>query len=340
MVLWAALLVLHGAGCVGSMPGASMVPENITVMFLSPTTIKVSWATSSDVMADKFDVMYKPTDASYRVVTVVAGNSRSVALDDLKADTQYQLTVTAVRSGRKFRSRAIVFRTLGFKQETTTIVQKPSDEILPISITTQTTTEIPRTSPQKEGSMATPVTEGGLQTEEIIGGPPDDDMHTPPYIQVRGVEVGIVLLVLVVWAGAIALFFNRWGKIRMLLPYQPDYKEQLKVPGPPVGSGCSQGHGTSQACPQHLHWSTHQRFDMDPWIGRSRPRVNSAIFISSGVRDSEFVQHQPFHSEMGRRTRSAENIPMSGMREGLPILSVSAPPPQENNQNIQCDETL
>ncbi|XP_049861127.1 fibronectin type III domain-containing protein 5 isoform X2 [Schistocerca gregaria] len=312
MVLWAALLVLHGAGCVGSMPGASMVPENITVMFLSPTTIKVSWATTSDVMADKFDVMYKPTDASYRVVTVVAGNSRSVALDDLKADTQYQLTVTAVRAGRKFRSRAIVFRTL----------------------------EIPRTSPQKEGSMATPVTEGGLQTEEIIGGPPDDDMHTPPYIQVRGVEVGIVLLVLVVWAGAIALFFNRWGKIRMLLPYQPDYKEQLKVPGPPVGSGCSQGHGTSQACPQHLHWSTHQRFDMDPWIGRSRPRVNSAIFISSGVRDSEFVQHQPFRSEMGRRTRSAENIPMSGMREGLPILSVSAPPPQENNQNIQCDETL
>lgn len=41
-----------------------------------------------------------------------------------------------------------------------------------------------------------------------------------------------------VWAGAIALFFNRWGKIRMLLPYQPDYKhEQLKVPGTGVCSG-------------------------------------------------------------------------------------------------------
>lgn len=51
------------------------------------------------------------------------------------------------------------------------------------------------------------------------------------FFQVRGVEIGIVLLVLVVWIGAIALFFNRWGKIRMLLPYQPDYKEQLKVPG-------------------------------------------------------------------------------------------------------------
>lgn len=75
-------------------------------------------------------------------------------------------------------------------------------------------------------------------------------------IQVRGVEVGIVLLVLVVWIAAIALFFNRWGKIRMLLPYQPDYKEQLKVPGSgacavSAGVPCpSQQHGSSQGCPQ------------------------------------------------------------------------------------------
>lgn len=68
--------------------------------------------------------------------------------------------------------------------------------------------------------------------------------------QVRGVEVGIVLLVLVVWVGAIVLFFNRWGKIRMLLPYQPDYKEQLKVPGTGAcggggGAPCSGQHATS-----------------------------------------------------------------------------------------------
>jgi hypothetical protein len=75
-------------------------------------------------------------------------------------------------------------------------------------------------------------------------------------IQVRGVEVGIVLLVLVVWIAAIALFFNRWGKIRMLLPYQPDYKEQLKVPGSgactvAAGGPCpGQQHGSSQGCPQ------------------------------------------------------------------------------------------
>jgi hypothetical protein len=64
-------------------------------------------------------------------------------------------------------------------------------------------------------------------------------------LQIRGIEVGIVVLVLFVWAGAIALFFNRWGKIRMLLPYQPDYKQdQLKVPGTGVcaAGGCNGQH--------------------------------------------------------------------------------------------------
>lgn len=50
---------------------------------------------------------------SYRVVAVVAGNSEAVTLSGLRADTQYQLVVTAVRGGKKFRSRPIVFRTLG-----------------------------------------------------------------------------------------------------------------------------------------------------------------------------------------------------------------------------------
>lgn len=50
---------------------------------------------------------------SYRVVAVVAGNSEAVTLSGLQADTQYQLVVTAVRAGKKYRSRPIVFRTLG-----------------------------------------------------------------------------------------------------------------------------------------------------------------------------------------------------------------------------------
>lgn len=78
-------------------------------------------------------------------------------------------------------------------------------------------------------------------------------------LQVRGVEVGIVVLVLIFWAGAIALFFNRWGKIRMLLPYQPDYKEQLKVPGTGVCAAANAAytqHPTQHNCSQVTHYHT------------------------------------------------------------------------------------
>ena len=50
---------------------------------------------------------------SYRVVAVVAANSNSVTLNNLLSNTQYQMSVTAIRDGKKYRSRPIVFRTLG-----------------------------------------------------------------------------------------------------------------------------------------------------------------------------------------------------------------------------------
>ncbi|KAG5678141.1 hypothetical protein PVAND_007838 [Polypedilum vanderplanki] len=219
------LLTIH-SGLAGSIPAA---PENITVTFISPTSVRVSWQQPMDVAypIEKYDVTYKPTDA--RVIAVVAGNSEAVVLGGLIPDTQYQLTVAAIWSGKKYRSRAIIFRTLGESEES------------------------PRTSPQQD-----------LQMD---GGPPHPPYAGPPFREtnnsrnnatstvrplptIRGIEVGIVVLVLFVWAGAIALFFNRWGKIRMLLPYQPDYKQdQLKVPGTGV---C-----TSGACNgQHSHQVT------------------------------------------------------------------------------------
>lgn len=46
-----------------------------------------------------------------------------------------------------------------------------------------------------------------------------------PRLVVRTEEVLIVVFVLCLWVGAIALFFNRWGKIRMLEPYQPKFQQ-------------------------------------------------------------------------------------------------------------------
>lgn len=55
-----------------------------------------------------------------------------------------------------------------------------------------------------------------------------------PKIIVRAEEVLIVSLVLILWVGAIALFFNRWGKIRMLEPYQPKFQQQHRSSCPLV----------------------------------------------------------------------------------------------------------
>lgn len=278
MVLWATILFLQGAGFVGSVTGIPGVPENITVMFLNPTSVRVSWSTSQVEQVEKYDVTYKPTDA--RVVAVVAGNSEAVTLSGLRADTQYQLVVTAVRAGKKFRSRPIVFRTL----------------------------EPPRTSPQQDAA----VTGGPLPP------PPPSSQQPQPYIQVRGVEVGIVVLVLIFWAGAIALFFNRWGKIRMLLPYQPDYKEQLKVPGTGVCAAANAAytqHPTQHTCSQHLHWSSHHVDSLDSggglgWPKTSRPRVNSAIDVA-GFLSQEFLRRHGSTSKLCRKVRSADNLPLA-----------------------------
>ncbi|XP_071856875.1 uncharacterized protein isoform X2 [Bombus fervidus] len=284
MVLWATILFLQGAGFVGSVTGIPGVPENITVMFLNPTSVRVSWSTSQVEQVEKYDVMYKPTDArimvSYRVVTEVAGNSEAVTLSGLRADTQYQLVVTAVRAGKRFRSRPIVFRTL----------------------------EPPRTSFPPEQA----ITGGPLPP------PPPSSQQPQPYIQVRGVEVGIVVLVLIFWAGAIALFFNRWGKIRMLLPYQPDYKEQLKVPGTGVCAAANAAytqHPTQHTCSQHLHWSSHHVDSLDSggglgWPRTSRPRVNSAIDVA-GFLSQEFLRRHGSTSKLCRKVRSADNLPLA-----------------------------
>ncbi|KAK8404290.1 hypothetical protein O3P69_007545 [Scylla paramamosain] len=52
--------------------------------------------------------------------------------------------------------------------------------------------------------------------------------------RVRAEEVLLVILVLVLWAVAILLFFHRWGKIRMLEPYQPEYKALNHSPACPL----------------------------------------------------------------------------------------------------------
>lgn len=53
---------------------------------------------------------------SYRTSDVVAGNSNFITLRNLEPGTQYQVTVVAVKGGKRYRSRPTVFRTMGKTQ--------------------------------------------------------------------------------------------------------------------------------------------------------------------------------------------------------------------------------
>ncbi|KAL7293533.1 hypothetical protein TKK_0012976 [Trichogramma kaykai] len=123
--------------------------------------------------------------------------------------------------------------------------------------------------------------------------PPLQQQRT--YIQIRAVEVGLVLLALVVWAGAIALFFNRWGKIRMLLPYQPDFKDQLKVPGTGVCNSSNTGHNHStgqHTCPQVFPFGTSDKINHLP-IHTSRD-LNKGCLAAPEQTGRESLEETPY----------------------------------------------
>ncbi|BFG04284.1 uncharacterized protein DMAD_03291 [Drosophila madeirensis] len=300
LILIAVLFV--NACLAGTIPAT---PENITVTFLTPTAVRVSWQTQIDLKAhpiEKYVVTYKPTDD--RVVQDVAGSSEAIVLDRLLPSTQYSLVVTAIWQGKKYRSRGqIKFRTLDLPRNT-------SEQDFPPG-------SFGNGNGNASGRNATG--NGSIFGDDVTSTATNTLTHgtTRELPTIRGVEIGIVLIVLMVWAGAIALFFNRWGKIRMLLPYQPDYKhEQLKVPGTGV---CSAGGCNGQHSHQHIHMLAEEH---SASISErcTRSRINSAIFVSSegrGFDSIEFLRRHGSQSVLCRKAKSAENITDNGRKKSL-----------------------
>ncbi|XP_044271370.1 uncharacterized protein LOC123015611 isoform X2 [Tribolium madens] len=81
---------------------------------------------------------------------------------------------------------------------------------------------------------ASPGTKSGDSTALLVNNTPAYPMADGPVVIVRVEEVLLVVLVLMIWVAAIALFFNRWGKIRMLEPYQPKFHQQPHRPSCPL----------------------------------------------------------------------------------------------------------
>lgn len=117
-------------------------------------------------------------------------------------------------------------------------------------------------------------------------------------VQVRVEEVLLVVLVLLIWIGAIALFFNRWGKIRMLEPYQPKFHQQPHRPSCPLAplSPPSINHQRMSFSKYNVNALTDPLSVLPSPIIR-RPRQNS-VFVGSSI----FLNPPP------RRVKSATDI--------------------------------
>ncbi|XP_033177094.1 uncharacterized protein LOC100742517 isoform X1 [Bombus impatiens] len=163
----------------------------------------------------------------------------------------------------------------------------------------------------------------------------------------RAEEALIVIFVLFLWAAAIALFFNRWGKIRMLEPSQPKFLPQDE-------QNCTTiEQNQLQRCLTRMQLSYiifHQienrrtfskcnilceecpiKHDSNYALGQMRPRQNSAFIGSS-------VSFLPGGGGTARRTKSAFDLQFSVFTENNTLDSFSE---QDTLKNFKpaCDST-
>ncbi|KAK0087556.1 hypothetical protein PV325_000743 [Microctonus aethiopoides] len=122
----------------------------------------------------------------------------------------------------------------------------------------------------------------------------------PGSVVVRAEEALIVIFVLLLWVAAIALFFNRWGKIRMLEPYQPKFQQQHRA-------SCAVVESTPlRSCSKlNLHCVDHSLCQFN-----AHPRQNS-VFVDSSVSLLGNNENEP------RRTKSAFDLKSLVVEEDL-----------------------
>ncbi|XP_034173893.1 uncharacterized protein LOC117601351 isoform X1 [Osmia lignaria lignaria] len=136
-------------------------------------------------------------------------------------------------------------------------------------------------------------------TAEINSTYPDGVLG-PDAVVVRAEEALIVILVLFLWAAAIALFFNRWGKIRMLEPYQPKFQQQHRPSCTTIEQNQLQNRRTYSKC-NVLCGEYPVRLELNSNSGEMRPRQNS-VFIGTSSCLLPGSQGTP------RRTKSALDL--------------------------------
>ena len=86
--------------------------------------------------------------------------------------------------------------------------------------------------------------------------------HQPEPYLVRTEELSIVIVVLLLWLAAIALFINRWGKIRQMEPYHPYFE-----PTPAAAAASADNGGTNSHRPSIFEAPLIRRASQSPLPG-------------------------------------------------------------------------
>ncbi|XP_044753964.1 uncharacterized protein LOC123313243 isoform X2 [Coccinella septempunctata] len=144
---------------------------------------------------------------------------------------------------------------------------------------------------------------------------------------IRVEEVVLVGLVLLIWVAAIALFINRWGKIRMLEPYQPKFHQQphrascpLAPLSPPLPTSSSTVRAQKLMNPRMSFSKYNVNAMTDPLSALPSPIIRkqrrSSVFVGSSP--AAFVLNPP-----PRRTKSAVDIHHMVINEHSPTLSLT-----------------
>ncbi|XP_019695719.2 uncharacterized protein LOC105192666 isoform X3 [Harpegnathos saltator] len=159
------------------------------------------------------------------------------------------------------------------------------------------------------GSMSSEL----VPTSELNSTFPDGVAGTGAVV-VRAEEALIVMLVLVLWVAAIALFFNRWGKIRMLEPYQPKFQQQHRQQSCSLVDPNPLQHRSYSKFNIHCleHQTLHQTSPGSAAFGGpiARLRQNS-VFVGSSA------SLLPLGRETPRRAKSAFDLQSLVLMEGV-----------------------
>ncbi|XP_037505267.2 uncharacterized protein LOC119381565 [Rhipicephalus sanguineus] len=273
-------------------------PVSAVLVRWSPPAVLVRWRyrypAADEEDALHFRVFYQDVhDKLSGRVAVASGEQRSVLLERLQPEAEYVVRVFA-RASPSLATRAN--RTTDAPVGLVRFVAPGTAATASAAATNGSSSSSSSSNNSSSSGAAATAMAGG-------GGGSRGGVVSSRNVVVRDEEIVIVVLVLSVWLAVILLFFNKWGKIRMLEPYQPQYHEQLEPPSPPVLQVktavlerelrrlSSNANGSGAAALHRLHRLRHNSVFVGSQIlvPLSR-RVKSAEDIKSMVLQ---IEHQP-----------------------------------------------